>query len=69
VLHAAAVAGLLFASPWTDYEDTDVDVLIVSRWDRLLIFGGCNLGALACFVLVFALWPLMMAKPRKFAIL
>lgn len=41
----------------------------LSRWDRLLIFGGCNLGALACFVIVFALWPLMMAKPKKFAIL
>lgn len=42
---------------------------IVSRWDRLLIFGGCNIGALACFVIVFALWPIMMAKPKKFAIL
>ncbi|KAF8858119.1 SFT2-domain-containing protein [Acephala macrosclerotiorum] len=41
----------------------------LSRWDRLLIFGGCNIGALACFVLCFALWPIMMAKPRKFAIL
>jgi len=41
----------------------------VSRWDRILIFGACNLGALACFVLVFALWPIMMAKPKKFAIL
>jgi hypothetical protein len=41
----------------------------VSRWDRLLIFGGCNLGALACFVLCFALLPVMVAKPRKFAIL
>jgi len=42
---------------------------VVSRWDRLLIFGGCNLGALACFVICFALWPIMMAKPRKFALL
>ncbi|TVY54178.1 Protein transport protein SFT2 [Lachnellula cervina] len=41
----------------------------LSRWDRILIFSGCNLGALACFVIVFALWPIMMAKPRKFAIL
>jgi hypothetical protein len=29
----------------------------VSRWDRLLIFGGCNLAALACFVICFALFP------------
>ncbi|KAH8808401.1 Got1/Sft2-like family-domain-containing protein [Xylogone sp. PMI_703] len=41
----------------------------LSRWDRMLIFTGCNLGALACFVIVFALWPVMMAKPRKFATL
>jgi len=41
----------------------------LSRWDRMLIFAGCNLGALACFVIVFVLWPVMMAKPKKFAIL
>jgi len=41
----------------------------VSRWDRLLVFGACNLAALACFVLCFALFPLLWAVPRKFAIL
>jgi hypothetical protein len=41
----------------------------VSRWDRILIFAGCNVGALVCFVLVFALWPMMMLRPTKFAIL
>jgi hypothetical protein len=51
-----------------NHEDADL-YLLVSRWDRLLIFGGCNLGALACFVIVFALWPVMIAKPKKFAIL
>jgi hypothetical protein len=34
-----------------------------------LIFAGCNLGALACFVIVFAMWPFMMLKPSKFATL
>ncbi|KAI9851438.1 MAG: protein transport protein sft2 [Thelocarpon superellum] len=43
--------------------------LRLSRWDRLLVFGACNLGALACFVLCFALWPLLIATPTKFAIL
>ncbi|KAK1769466.1 SFT2-domain-containing protein [Phialemonium atrogriseum] len=38
----------------------------LSRWDRLLIFGACNLGALACFVLSFALLTI---NPRKFVIL
>ncbi|RKF58931.1 Protein transport protein SFT2 [Erysiphe neolycopersici] len=42
---------------------------VLSRWDRILIFSGCNIGALVCFVICFALWPIMMAKPRKFAIL
>jgi hypothetical protein len=42
----------------------------VSRWDRLLIFGACNLGALACFVICFALFPVMsLAKPRKLVVL
>ncbi|KAH8195239.1 hypothetical protein TruAng_010602 [Truncatella angustata] len=41
----------------------------LSRWDRLLIFGACNIAAAACFVLCFALWPVLIAKPRKFAIL
>lgn len=41
----------------------------LSRWDRILIFTACNIGALACFVLVFALWPIMMTRPSKFATL
>jgi len=41
----------------------------LSRWDRLLVFGGCNLAALACFVICFALFPVLTLKPRKFAIL
>lgn len=42
---------------------------IVSRWDRMLIFAACNLGALACFVLAFALFPVLSLKPRKLVIL
>lgn len=41
----------------------------LSRWDRLLVFGGCNIAALACFVICFALLPVLAVKPRKFAIL
>ncbi|KXH42177.1 hypothetical protein CNYM01_12667 [Colletotrichum nymphaeae SA-01] len=41
----------------------------LSRWDRLLIFGACNLGALACFVICFALFPVVAVRPRKFVIL
>jgi hypothetical protein len=41
----------------------------VSRWDRLLLFAGFNLGALACFVICFALFPYLIVLPTKFAIL
>lgn len=43
--------------------------LALSRWDRLMIFTGCNLGALACFVVCFALFPIVATRPRKFVIL
>jgi hypothetical protein len=55
--------------PARNRREEDEGWFVLSRWDRLLIFAGCNIGALACFVLVFALWPAMMMKPRKFAIL
>ncbi|KAL1634786.1 Protein transport protein sft2 [Neofusicoccum ribis] len=43
----------------------------LSRWDKLLIFGGLNLAAAAMFVVCFALMPtgVFVLKPRKFAIL
>lgn len=42
----------------------------MSRWDRLLIFGACNLGALACFAICFFLFPVIsLGKPRKLVIL
>lgn len=42
---------------------------VLSRWDRLMVFGACNLGALACFVICFTLFPVLSLKPRKFVIL
>ncbi|KAL3420716.1 hypothetical protein PVAG01_07161 [Phlyctema vagabunda] len=41
----------------------------LSRWDRMLIFAACNLGAAACFVICFFLFPVLSLRPRKFAIL
>lgn len=41
----------------------------VSRWDRILLFGGLNLAAIALFVVCFTLLPLLATRPRKFAIL
>lgn len=41
----------------------------LSRWDRMLVFAACNLGAAVCFMLCFFLFPVLTLKPRKFAIL
>ncbi|CAP93324.1 hypothetical protein N7519_000322 [Penicillium mononematosum] len=41
----------------------------LSRWDRMLIFAACNLGAAVCFMLCFFLFPVLTLKPRKFAVL
>ncbi|MCJ1385046.1 protein transport protein sft2 [Xylographa soralifera] len=41
----------------------------LSRWDRLMIFGACNLAAVICFVICFTLFFVLAAVPRKFAIL
>lgn len=43
--------------------------VIVSRWDRLLVFAACNLAALACFVICFTLFPIVATRPRKFVLL
>lgn len=42
---------------------------VLSRWDRMLIFGACNIGALACFILCFTLFPVLSLKPRKLVVL
>lgn len=47
------------------YTDRD----LVSRWDRILVFIFCNIGAAVCFVICFVLFPVLTLKPRKFAIL
>uniref|UniRef100_A0A060SZB7 Protein transport protein SFT2 n=1 Tax=Blastobotrys adeninivorans TaxID=409370 RepID=A0A060SZB7_BLAAD len=41
----------------------------LSRWDRLLVFGICLAGAVACFTLCFVILPVLALKPRKFALL
>ena len=63
---------LLVLSLWFSADPYLADtsyLALVSRWDRLLVFGACNVAALACFVLCFALFPILWPVPRKFAIL
>jgi len=40
----------------------------LSRWDRLIGFGACLLGAAVCFFVAFATAPLIPIRPAKFAL-
>lgn len=55
--------------PARNRREEDEAWFALSRWDRILIFSGCNIGALACFVICFILWPMTITRPRKAAIL
>ncbi|KAF8642914.1 hypothetical protein AX16_009302 [Volvariella volvacea WC 439] len=40
----------------------------LSRWERLLGFGGCLVGAAICFFVSFLTLPLLAIRPSKFAL-
>ncbi|TFK47234.1 ER-to-golgi vesicle protein transport Sft2 [Heliocybe sulcata] len=40
----------------------------LSRWERLLGFGACLLGAAVCFFVAFLTMPLLALRPAKFAL-
>jgi len=40
----------------------------LSRWDRLIGFGACLLGAAVCFFVAFVTAPLIPIRPAKFAL-
>ncbi|KAL2258761.1 hypothetical protein VTK26DRAFT_7800 [Humicola hyalothermophila] len=56
--------------PASNRRDEEEGWFALSRWDRLLIFGACNLAALACFTLCIFLFPaISLARPRKLVVL
>ncbi|OGE47742.1 hypothetical protein PENARI_c037G01499 [Penicillium arizonense] len=55
--------------PAANRREEEEGFFALSRWDRMLIFGACNLGAAVCFMICFFLFPVLSLKPRKFAIL
>jgi len=57
------------ALPAPNRREEEEGWFVLSRWDRILIFGACNLAALACFVISFALFPIISTRPRKLVIL
>ncbi|KZO91818.1 SFT2-domain-containing protein [Calocera viscosa TUFC12733] len=40
----------------------------LSRWERLVGFGGCLLGAVVCFFVAFLTLPFLALRPQKFAL-
>ncbi|PIL25882.1 hypothetical protein GSI_11635 [Ganoderma sinense ZZ0214-1] len=40
----------------------------LSRWERLLGFGACLIGAAVCFFVAFLTLPLIALRPAKFAL-
>ncbi|KIO00108.1 hypothetical protein M404DRAFT_153717, partial [Pisolithus tinctorius Marx 270] len=40
----------------------------LSRWDRLLGFGACLIGAVVCFFFAFMGLPWLPVRPAKFAL-
>lgn len=55
--------------PASSRREEEESFFALSRWDRMLIFVGCNVGAAVCFFICFFLFPVLSLKPRKFAIL
>jgi hypothetical protein len=61
------------AAPWSSdaLVASFADNSAVSRWDRLLVFGGLNITAAILFVVCLSLLPtpVFVTAPRKFAVL
>lgn len=55
--------------PAQSRQDEEAGWFVLSRWDRILAFIACNLGAAACFIVCFFLFPVLSLRPRKFAVL
>ena len=63
-----AVAGDYIPLRSNERNTQDDAWLALSRWERLLGFGACLLGAAVCFFISFFTLPLLAIKPAKFAL-
>ncbi|KAH8105323.1 ER-to-golgi vesicle protein transport Sft2 [Cristinia sonorae] len=52
----------------SERSNEDEAYFALSRWERLLGFGGCLLGAAVCFFVAFLTLPLLAIRPAKFAL-
>jgi len=63
-----AVAGDYIPLRSSERSNEDEAWFALSRWERLLGFGGCLIGAAVCFFVAFLTLPLIAIRPAKFAL-
>ncbi len=63
-----AVAGDYIPLRSNDRNNQDDAWLALSRWERLLGFIACLIGAAVCFFVAFITLPFLALKPAKFAL-
>ncbi|KAK2465537.1 hypothetical protein APHAL10511_002429 [Amanita phalloides] len=63
-----AVAGDYIPLRSSDRNNQDDAWLALSRWERLLGFVACLIGAAVCFFVSFITLPFLALKPAKFAL-
>ncbi|EJD46329.1 ER-to-golgi vesicle protein transport Sft2 [Auricularia subglabra TFB-10046 SS5] len=52
----------------SETSNEDEAYFALNRWDRLLGFGACLVGAAVCFGVAFLSLPMLLLRPRKFAL-
>ncbi|PPQ70403.1 hypothetical protein CVT25_000886 [Psilocybe cyanescens] len=63
-----AVAGDYIPLRSNEQSNEDEAWFALSRWERLLGFGGCLIGAAICFFVAFLTLPFLALRPAKFAL-
>jgi len=63
-----AVAGDYIPLRSNEHSNEEEAWFALSRWERLLGFGGCLLGAAVCFFVAFLTLPMLAIRPAKFAL-
>ncbi|KAF8154001.1 Got1/Sft2-like family-domain-containing protein [Crassisporium funariophilum] len=63
-----AVAGDYIPLRSNEQSNEDEAWFALSRWERLLGFGGCLIGAAVCFLVAFFTLPFLAIRPAKFAL-
>ncbi|KAG2152831.1 Got1/Sft2-like family-domain-containing protein [Suillus clintonianus] len=63
-----AVAGDYIPLRSDERSNEDEAWFALSRWERLLGFGACLLGAAVCFFVAFITLPMLPINPAKFAL-